>query len=113
MITSLSALSAHEKLYALGSHEIKNRTRPQSNLDGDNNINSFDSVMLRIQHFSQTSQRLGSLTAYVLSSLEEELQQAPEKYRNSLNDDEEHAINDDTIFRQKLAWNAIWKRVNK
>lgn len=109
----MKALAAHEKLYALGSHEIRHRSRPQSNLNSDSNINSFESAMLRIRHFSQTSQRLESLTAHILSLFEGEHQQTTEKHRNTSSDDEEHMATNDTIFRQKLAWNAIRKRLHR
>lgn len=96
------AIREHDKLYALDNIHTG---KPHALLKDSSSTDSFGSVMLRIQHFSQTSQRLETLTSYVMSIVEEDYQLAVEKYTPGLDDGE--SMTDDAAFRMKLAWNAV------
>lgn len=92
------AIVAHEQLYVLDSKISNNTSKPQSiSLDGSNR-SLFESSILRVCHFSQTSHRLKSLTNYMLLIREE-------KHTEACSDD-------DIVFQRKLACYAIKKRLN-
>lgn len=96
-----AAISAYDKLYSLDNNPA---SKPQSD-HGSNSDGTFDSVMLRIQHFNRTSQRLEKLTHYMMSMVEEECQSSIETNMISLDEDEVPV--DDAAFRMRLVWNAI------
>jgi hypothetical protein len=102
----IAAVVAHDKLYSLDfiGHQ---KHKPQSS-PLDNSIDKFESAMLRMRHFSQTSQRLEGLTSYMLAAIKEEYDASREKDMTRINDaNVSSENNDDAAVQQQLVWNAI------
>ena len=102
-----TAIVQHDNLYVI---DTINRNDADEELSSCKE-NPFESVMLRIQQFTQTSQRLESLASYVISIMEDEYQ--PTRQKDNLSDKSAESMHaDDAIFRQRQVWNAIKRRLD-
>ena len=104
------AMSEHDKLYRLESKNDHRAYKPECLQCSSSDSSSFESTMLRIQHISQTSDRLKSLTLYMVSVVQEEYKSSFERDMATSNDS--NPSHDDANFIQGLVLDAIRKRLD-
>ena len=103
-----AAIIEHDNLYMI---DTTTKSIGAGGAQSSSEEGSFESVMIRIQQFSQTSQRLESLAFYIMSVIEEE-NLSQRKNDNMIKEGEEPIDGDDATFRQRLAWKAIRRRLD-